>query len=298
MEMLENTTANRPAFMDALDKVSALANINAQETDLVIVREKVEVMPLAGDEEQALKTGNVTLGKFIKNFNQLLFSKLKLQDDTQFKDYETFLKLLTPQDKALLIYAFSLSSFKKLGTLGKVCDHCEQEFPVDIIPEELWHDDSAPKAWKHKGSPFDYRVPQVFLDGALEVYFKLPTEFDRIQLMDMLESKIKDNIETSGQTFSVLDTIAFFTDKIVVVDGEGKGKNTELTDLVEEIFPFLHNLPAKIKDDVYETVDLEIFDEHMPNLYQEARCTRCHKPNQVQVNIETEFFRKAVLLFG
>lgn len=297
MEMLESQET-RPAFMDALDKVSKLANINSQETDLVIVREKVEVLPLAGDEEQALKTGNITLSTFIKNFNKLLFSKLKLQENTQFKDYETFLKLLTPQDKALLIYAFSLSSFKKLGTVGKICEHCEQEFPVDIIPEELWHKDSAPKAWDKGENPFDYRVPQVFLDGALEIYFKLPTEFDRIRLMDMLENNIKDNLETSGSTFSVLDTIAFFCDKIVIIDADGKGKNQELTDLTEEIFPFLHNLPAKIKDDVFDSVDLEIFDDYMPNLYQEAKCTRCHKNNKVIVNIETEFFRKAVLLFG
>ncbi len=297
MELLE-TPGTRPAFMDALDKVSKLANINSQETDLVIVREKVEVMPLAGDEEQALKTGNVTLSKFIKNFNQLLFDKLKLQDDTQFKDYETFLKLLTPQDKALLIYAFSLSSFKKLGTIGKICEHCDQEFPVDVIPEELWHDDSAPAAWEHGDNPFDYRVPQVFLDGALEIYFKLPTEYDRIQLMDMLENNIKDNLDATGSTFSVLDTIAFFCDKIIIIDADKKGKNTELTNLTEEIFPFLHNLPAKIKDDVYEIVDLEIFDKYMPNLYQKARCSRCHKENKVSVNIETEFFRKAVLLFG
>ncbi len=296
MELLDNP-GTRPAFMDALDKVSKLANINSQETDLVIVREKVEVLPLAGDEEQALKTGNITLSKFIKNFNKLLFSKLKLQDDTQFKDYETFLKLLTPQDKALLIYAFSLSSFKKLGTVGKICDHCEQEFPVDVIPEELWHADSAPKAWDKTEDPFEYRVPQVFLDGALEIYFKLPTEFDRIQLMDMLENNIKDNLDQSGNTFSVLDTIAFFCDKIIIIT-EGKEKNQELTDLTKEIFPFLHNLPAKIKDDVYDTVNLEIFDEYMPDLYQKTRCTRCHKENKVQINIETEFFRKAVLLFG
>lgn len=294
MELIESQ-GTRPAFMDALDKVSKLANINSQETDLVIIKEKVEVMPLAGDEEQALKTGNVTLGKFIKNFNKLLFSKLTLQEDTQFKDYETFLKLLTPQDKALLIYAFSLSSFKKLGTVGKVCDHCDQEFPVDVIPEELWHNDSAPEPWEHGDNPFDYRVPQVFLNGSLEIYFKLPTEYDRIQLMDMLENNIKSNLETTGNTFSVLDTIAFFCDKIIIVDGD---KNTELTDLTKEIFPFLHNLPAKIKDDVYETVDLEIFDKYMPNLYQETRCSRCHKENKVTINIETEFFRKAVLLFG
>ena len=114
----------------------------------------------------------------------------------------------------------------------------------------------------------------------------------------MLENNIKGNLETNGSTFSVLDTIAFFCDKIIIVDADGKGKNQELTDLTKEIFPFLHNLPAKIKDDVYDTVDLEIFDKYMPKLYQKARCTRCHAENEVIVNIETEFFRKAVLLFG
>jgi len=296
MELLGNES--RPAFMDALDKVSQLAKINAQETDLVILREKVEITPLAGDEEQALKTGNITLTTFIKNFNKLLFSKLNLSEDSKLKDYETFLKKLTPQDKALIIYAFSLSSFNKLGTLGHICEHCDEEYPVDVIPEELWHDDSAPEPWDKKEDPFEYVETQHFLDGALQIDFKLPTEFDRIKLMDMLENQVKNNLDSTGNTFSVLDTIAFFCASIRIIDAENGKVSQELTDLTKEIFPFLHNLPAKVKDGIYETVDLEIFDKYMPKLYQVSKCNRCHKTNNVKINIETEFFRKSVLLFG
>jgi len=299
IENIEVETQEVPSFVKALNKINSLSNINAQETDLVILKEKVSVSPITGKEEQILKTGNVTLNTFIKNFNKLLYDKCQFPAGSKITSYEVFLEKLTPQDKALLIYALSLSTFENLGTVGHICEHCEEKFPVDIKPEELWHDDSVPAPWdltKGKKSPFDYICTQKLLGGNLIFNLKLPTEKDRLKLMDFLEGKIEKNMESNNGIFGIIETISFLTSSIIVPNDDGEDEVLE--DLENEIIPFLQNLPFKIKDIVLNEIDLTIFDKYMPKLYQIASCTRCHKSNKIPVNIETSFFRKSLLLLS
>jgi len=298
-EVKETVVPEIPSYMKALDKINSISNINAQETDLVILKEKVLVTPITGKEEQVLKTENVTLNTFIKNFNKLLYNKCQFQDGSKITSYEVFLEKLTPQDKALLIYALSLSTFENLGTVGHVCEHCEEKYPVDIKTEELWHDDSAPAPWdltKGKKSPFDYINTQSLLDGNLIFNLKLPTEKDRLNLMDYLEDKVEQNMDSNNGIFGIIETISFLTSSIIVPNDNGTDEVLE--DLENEILPFLQNLPFKIKDVVLNEIDLTIFDKYMPNLYQDSVCTRCHKANKIPVNIETSFFRKSLLLLS
>ena len=291
--------AEKPNYLKALDRLSVYSNINSQETDLVILKEKVVVSPLTGKEEHILKTGNVTLNTFIKNFNKLLYEKCEFSKKSKIKDYDTFLKYLTPQDKALLIYSLSLSTFENLGTVGHICEFCEEKYPVDIKTEELWHDNSAPAPWdltKGKVSPFEYINTQKLLDGNLIFNLKLPTENDRIKLMDFLEGKIDQNMDENKGIFGIVETISFLTSSIIVPNENGEDEILE--DLEKEILPFLQNLPFKIKDIVLDEIDLTIFDKYMPKFYQSAVCTHCHKNNNIPVNIETSFFRKSLLLLS
>jgi hypothetical protein len=295
------TVPEIPAYLKALDKINLINNINVQETDLVILKEKVVVSPLTGNEEQVLKTSNITLNTFIKNFNKLLYEKCQFQKNSKIKDYETFLEYLTPQDKALIIYALSLSTFENLGTVGHICEFCEEKFPVDIKTDDLWHEDSAPKPWnltKGKQTPFDYINTQKLLNSSLIFNLKLPTEKDRIRLMDFLEGKIEDNMENENGIFGIIETISFLTSSIIIPSGVEGEEDTILEDLEKEVLPFLQNLPLKIKDGILNEIDLTVFDQFMPKIYQKCNCTRCHKENQIPVNIETSFFRKSLLLLS
>jgi len=292
---------NKPAYLEALDIVTEVAKVGIQETDLIILGEKVLLSPLTGDEEQVLKSGNVSLNTFIKQFNKILFSKIENREETSFTDYETFLKLLTPQDKAMLIFALSLSSFQNLGVVGAKCNKCETEYPAEIIPEQLWHPDSVPTQWDKVDSegniinPFEYSEIQEFLDGKLQFELCLPTEFNRIKIMDLMEKNGSQNPEVDDAgIFKVIDTISFFTKRIIIKKGK---KSTVLEDLETEIYPFLHNLPGKVKDIIFDEIDLTLFDKYMPKLYQESRCSKCGTINKLDVNIERDFFRKALLSF-
>jgi len=289
---------NTQKVQTAIDSLIGQLDIYTQETDLVMLREKVEVSPLTGNEELLIKTKNVTLNTFIKNFNELLYSKCKFSKKSKVKSYETFLKYLTPHDKALLIYALSLSTFDNLGTIGHVCEHCEEKFPVDIKSEELWHDDSAPEIWDHSESPFEYIDRQSVLNSHLTFNLKIPNEADRLKLMDFLEGKIEQNMDERQNAFSLIETVSFLTSSIIISGSEKDPEDKVLEDLETEILPFLKNLPLKIKDAVLSELDLNVFDKYMPKLYQTSVCTRCHKLNNIPVNIETSFFRKSLLLLS
>jgi len=281
--------AELPNYMDALNQLEQHKEINSQEVSLVILKDKAILDPITGEDEMHLKSGNFTLSTFIKKFNEVLFEKTKFAK-TKIKDFPEFLSKLTPQDKSLLVYALSLSSFDNLGTIGTVCEHCEEKTPVDIKPAELWHSDSAPKIWDLSKDPFAYKNIQTFLDGNLEFEITLPTEDYRLKIMDIMDKRN----ELKDGSFGIIESISFLTTKITV-----KGKEDKvLTDLESEILPFLQNLPLKIKDIVLAEVDLTIFDKYMPNFYQEAPCTKCHKINKVSVNIESTFFRKSLLLLA
>ena len=61
------------SYLKALENVSKLAGINKQETDLVLLREKVIVYPSSGSDEQFLKTGNTSINTFILNHLDVIF---------------------------------------------------------------------------------------------------------------------------------------------------------------------------------------------------------------------------------
>lgn len=282
-------------YLEALNTVQEIAHIGLQETDLIMIKGSAQVAPLTGEDETVLKSANTKLSTFLKQFNKILYEKIVNKEEIpEFDSFENYLHNLTPQDKALLIFALSLSSFQKLGVVSGTCEKCETKFPVDILPEELWHEDSLQKIWDKEVSPFEYTEIQTFLNDSLQFEFGIPNEYTRIQIMELIEQNSAGNTEDDQIDFQLIDTISFFCRKIIIKK-PGKKKDIVLTDTVTEIYPFLHELPTKVKDIIFETVDLTIFDEYMPKLYQEARCPKCGHINPIPVEIESLFFRRSLL---
>ena len=73
-EQAKSSLGLGPKYMDALNKIISIADIRSIETELPILNTKVEVSPLTGQEEQALKTASVSPEAFLKKINELLFN--------------------------------------------------------------------------------------------------------------------------------------------------------------------------------------------------------------------------------
>jgi len=280
-----------PKYLSALDSVVSMADIRSIEAQLPILKCKVEVSPLTGLEEQALRTAAVSPASFLKKINELLFNHTKFSD-REYTSFNTFLTELYPPDKSILIWALLSASYLVLPTMEKVCSACEETYIVDGNPEELVHDDTLKNIWDHEDTPDAYVETQYALDGHLGFEIGMPSERDRLVLTEMINpEKAKENLSKTGGLMSYADNMVFFTKAIMVGQTDDR---IVLTDTKQDIFPFLHNLPPKISDAVKNNIDLDIFNKYMPEFYLNTVCSHCLEKEKIVVDPEIAFFRKAI----
>jgi hypothetical protein len=282
-----------PKYMEALNHVTSVADIRAIESELPILKTKVEVTPLTGAEEQALKTAAVSPESFLKKLDELLFYHVKFQN-IKFESYNQFLSNLFPPDKSILIWALLSATYLVLPTMEKECESCGESYLVDATPSDLIHDDTITKIWDSELPPSEDRVIQSALDGYLVFELGMPSERDKLVVAKLLNpEQAKDNISQTGGLLSYTDNLIFFTKTIIVGEGD---ERIVLTDLIQDIAPFLRNLPPKVADAVKNQIDLDLYGDYMPVFYLNTTCTKCGNQERIDVDPEIAFFRKAVSL--
>jgi len=282
-----------PKYMEALNQVTTVADIRSIETELPILKIKVEVTPLTGSEEQALKTAAVSPESFLKKVDELLFHHVKFQN-IKFESYNQFLANLFPPDKSILIWALLNATYLVLPTMEKECENCNELYLVDSTPKELIHEDTITKIWDSELPPTEDRIIQTALNGYLVFELGMPSERDKLIISKLLNpDQIKDNINQAGNILSYTDNLVFFTKTIIVGTGD---ERIVLTDLVQDIAPFIRNLPPKVSDAVKNEIDLEIYSDYMPDFYLNTTCSHCGNQEKIYIDPEISFFRKAVSL--
>jgi len=292
-EQAKSRLSMGPKYMEALSHVSSVADIRSIETELPILKVKVEVSPLTGSEEQALKTAAVSPESFLKKLDELLFHHTKFQN-VRFESYNQFLANLFPPDKTMLIWALLNATYLVLPTMEKQCESCGEMYLVDAAPSELIHEDSITKIWDSELPPTEDRIIQSALDGYLVFELGMPSERDRLIVTKLLNpEQAKENINQTGGLLSYTDNLIFFTKAIVVGEGDDR---IVLTDLIQDIAPFLRNLPPKVADAVKNQIDLDMYSEYMPEFYLNTTCRHCGNKERIDVDPEVAFFRKAVSL--
>jgi len=292
-EQIQSGLPQGPKYMDALKHIIGVADIRAIETELPILRTKVEVSPLTGAEEMALKTAAVSPDSFLKKINELLFNHTKFQDH-DFVSFNDFLSSLYPPDKSVLIWALLTSSYLVLPTMEKKCEKCGEKYILEAGPADMLHQNSITKIWDNSLPISQYTEVQTILDGYITVELGIPSEKDRLVITNVINpEQAKSNIQDTGSILSYMDNLVFFTKAIIV--GEDQDKIV-LTDVIQDIYPFLKNIPPKISDAVKNQIDLSIFDEYMPKFYLIGKCNSCGATEEIPVDPEISFFRKAISL--
>jgi hypothetical protein len=292
-EQTSNSLPQGPKYLTALENVIGMADIRSIEVELPTIRIKVEVSPLSGKEEQTLRTAAVSPETFLKKINELLFNHTRFANK-EFGSFNEFLMNLYPPDKSVLMWALMAATYLTLPTVEKECEECKKKYLVDANPSDLMHPDTISKIWDKELSPNDYIEVQEVLDGYLHFELGMPSERDRLMLSRLIQpEKAKDNIEKTGGLLSYSDNLSFFT-KVIIV-GEDQDKIV-MTDVLQDIHPFLNNVPPKVVDAIKSNIDLTIFDKYMPNFYLETACTHCGAEEKITVDPEIAFFRKAISL--
>jgi hypothetical protein len=282
-----------PKYLEALDRTLSIADIRSIEAELPVLKCKVIVSPLTGQEEQALRSASVSPASFLKKINELLFNHTKFEN-IEFTSFDNFLSELYPPDKSILIWALLSASYLVLPTMEKECASCGEKYLVDGNPEDLVHDDTLENIWDKPEPPATYVETQYALNGQLGFEIGMPSERTRLILSSMINpEKAKANIDKTGSLMSYADNMVFFTRAVMV---GGTDERIVLTDMKQDIFPFLHNLPPKISDAVKNTMDLNIFNRYMPTFYLNTTCSSCLEKEKIIVDPEISFFRKTISL--
>ncbi len=282
-----------PKYLDALSQLDSITNTKAISIQLPMSLRKVEMTAITGIEEQALKTASVSPEAFLKKLNELLYTHV-VYTDSEKPTFSDFLGSVYPPDKSALIWGLLSASYVVLPELERDCDICGEPYIMKNVPNDLIHEDTFEKIWDKELSPADYTVQQKTFNGFITFEFGIPTEKDRLLITNMMHPEsIKENISKEGNILTGLEVLTFFTRSIVVGD---PGEQTVLTDLSQDIYPFIQNLSPKIADGIKSEVDLSIFDEYMPNFYVDSVCDHCGTSQKVEVDVEMTFFRKSLYI--
>jgi hypothetical protein len=296
-EQLANALAQNvnigPKYLQALQQVEKVSASRSLETELPILRKKVEITPITGAEEQILKTASITPESFLRKLNEMLYNHSTFSDNSK-PSFKEFLGELFPPDKSVLIWGLLSSSYVVLPTIEKECDSCGKLYTIEGSPNYLMHSDTFEAVWDQDVSPAHYTIQQTVLDGFITFEFGLPSELDRIVITSLIDpDAVKATIEREGKQLTYMDTLVFFT-KSITIDSDGT--KTVLTDLAQDVYPFVKNLSPKITDAIRTQVDLSIFDKYMPNFYLKTTCDHCGAEEKVVVDPELTFFRKTLLV--
>lgn len=280
-----------PKYLSALDHVLEVADIRSIEVELPMLRTKAEVRPLTGEEEIALKTAAVSPASFLKKMDEILFTHTKFADK-HYEAYTDFLSDLYPPDKSMLIWALMTASYLVLPTLETTCDACGESYFIDAAPSDMLHEDSIEEIWNEPVSVKDYVEIQTILGGYITFELSMPSEKDRLVITGLINpDKAKENAKKTGGILSYTDNLVFFTKTITVGKGDDR---IVMVDVVQDIYPFMKNLPPKVADAVKNEIDVTIFNKYMPNFYINTVCKHCGNKEVVAIDPELAFFRKAL----
>ncbi len=282
-----------PKYLSALSQLDSIIDTKAIQVQLPMSMRNVELTAITGAEEQALKTASVAPDSFLKKLNELLYNHTVFVDGDK-PTFNDFLLGVYPPDKATLIWGLLSSSYIVLPDMERTCDKCQKVNLIKSVPKELIHGDTFKKIWDKPLSPAEYTEKQDVFDGYVSFELGIPNERDRIIISSMIHpEQMKKNISNEGDIMSRLDMLVFFTRSITV--GE-PGNRTVLTDLTQDIYPFLNNLNPKIADGIRSKIDITVFDEYMPDFYITSTCSGCGNEQKINVDPEITLFRKSLAL--
>jgi len=282
-----------PKYLEALDHVTQVADIRAIEVQLPILGVKAEVLPLTGKEEQALRTAAISPESFLQKMDEILYAHTKFNQEG-YQTYSEFLNALYPPDKSMLLWALLSASYLVLPSMEKICEVCEEKYVVEVSPSEMIQEDTLTKGWDKELPPSEYTISNRVLNGYLTVEIGMPSELNRLVISKGLTpDAAKDNIAKRGNIMSYVDNLVFFTKKLII--GEDQDRII-LEDIFQDVYPFLNNVPPKVLDAIKNEVDLEFFDDYMPNFYIRTKCSHCGAEEKITVDPELAFFRKTLSL--
>lgn len=289
-----------------LDAASKLKGIRKTETVLPIARVKGLVNQLVVGDDLSLRTAATSPVNFDKELVSLLFEHTLIIDpngqELSPSRFE-FNSQISNIDKLSLLWALYKSTYNVLAKEREITctnNECKYKFKDDIYLDEILHEDTF-TIWDIRDTdgnfvPFHqyiFPIEEDFEDYKIRFDLRLPSIQDNNNMLGMLSiDKIQENLEKGNDVLTKYQQLALVSKSITLTDPSGTQKTTDSTGDILEFFKT--TVPLGMSNDIMRKYS-EHFDIYFPNFYKTINCPQCGTQIKYEVNLEVEFFRKAIL---
>jgi hypothetical protein len=279
-----------------------IKDIRKSEVLLPIARKSAVVTPFLLGEHQVLKTAILSPQNYDRELVKCLHKHTviieKDENDVVTNEtkpkYDEMITHISNIDKILLLWGCYRSTYENLG-IRKVKCKCGVENKYKITLEELIHPEDSLTIWEDEKVPFyEYTYSIVIPFEEYEYTFEtgIPTIHRHNQILGMIPiEKIKENLE-SESILSGSEELAVLTKNIII-----KKNNTEVTrsNNIQEILVFFNTaLPSDVSEEFQKQYE-ERFGKYQPKFYTNLTCNDCNHVTKLNIDLETEFFRRILL---
>ena len=282
-------------FLDTIQKIS---QIKKMESSLPIAKKVITITPLTVGDDLALRTSITSPSGYDREIIKLLHEKVEFVDGerTYKEKYQTFVRQISNIDKILMIWALYKVTYESLGNRDINCPKCKEKFKNEIFVEELLQPDSF-KLWEEEAPFYEYVYP-------IEIeYEKFKFEFDTVipsmsrynSILGMVSTaEIQKNLDSIGQIFTKAMQMTLLTKTIRIKLIDNPSEVVETSSIQEILISFKRHIPEIVSEDFYDKYN-EKFEKYLPRFYKKLTCPNCGYSFDYEVDIETEFFRRAIL---
>lgn len=278
------------------------------ETILPIACLPVVVSPLMTGDDLDLRSAVVSPVNYDRQLCKIFHKHTKIEDPSIMEShisFQDFCSRISNIDKLSLMWGLYKASYDYLAKERSItCNNseCGEKFKVDIYLDDLIHDDTY-IPWNEKDPDGNnvhftnfYHPFKIDYEN-VEYHFltKLPSIEDNNMLLGMISiDTLQYNLDTIGEIYTKPQLIASTTQSMRIVSKDGTFEPTE-TDNIQEILMALQSCtPYSISEEYFKQYDQK-FKKYVPKFYKMVKCPHCSKEFNYNVDMELEFFRRAIL---
>lgn len=283
-----------------LDVALSIQKIKKFEMAMPIIKKMGLVTPLLVGDDLALKSTISSPQSYDREMTQLIYKHLEvIEEDNNRKPgtYEEFIKNLSNIDKICLIYAIYKVTYETFGKRKVKCTKagCDREFEVDFVADDLIHDDTfTPWEEEQPFNEYTYDIAIPYDDFTYTFGTRLPSIKDHNSVLNFISTEdIQLHIQKIGNLFALPEQMALLT-RYIKIKKTGQADSEVMTNNLQEILvTFNSAIPKKIQDRFFREYNAK-FNKYNPKFYKIIQCPVCGETEERVVNIELEFFRRAV----
>ncbi len=282
---------------EALNVLSMLSSARKTEVYLPILKIKCIMTPFVGAEDLYLQTLKISGAMFHRYVDELVYNHAEFINVT-FESFDDFLDNISPIDKQVMMTGLLQATFNELPEKIITCPKCGKPDTYSFSPDHMIHADSYPKVWDKEVDARHYEVTGELIPG-VTITYGMPYEKSKLDVLTTVSSAaMRDNLEKHKDVLNLIDFMALYIRKMVIVNGDS---TIVLTDLVEDILPTIKNMPLDLQVKLIDDETINVFTEYNPYYYFDITCGHpgCgHTFKWDDIKPENDFFRKALSLYN